>query len=169
MIRVTQDIIDSACIWDGANNQYRYVLRRVWDMSKPKIAFVGLNPSTADEHRDDNTVRKCINIARRDGYGQIVMLNAFAYRSTDPKALAKQPNAIGSQNDYHILEECKDADKIVVAWGNHATDIRHAKLLSVLDGYRLYCFAKNKNGKPKHPLYVPLTAPLMLYSRAKEE
>ncbi len=165
MIRVTEDIVDSRCIWDGPNNEFRYTLIRVWDKSKPKIAFIGLNPSVADEQQDDNTVRKCINIARRDGYGSMVMLNAYAYRSTDPKALQTQPEVVGRFNDRYIAEECKSADKIVVAWGNHATDDRHTTLLKVLDGQQLYCFKRNNNGKPKHPLYVSLKAPLTSYSQ----
>lgn len=164
MIRVTDDILDSSCIWDGPNNEYRYTLQRIWDSSKPKIAFIGLNPSVADERIDDNTVRKCINIARRDGYGSMVMLNAYSYRSTDPKALTTQPNAVGTHNDHHIAQACRTADKVVVAWGNHATDDRHATLLKVLKGYELWCFAENNNGKPKHPLYVSLKAPLIQYS-----
>ena len=163
MIRVTPDIVDSRCVWDGAKNEYRYTLIRVWDSSKPKIVFIGLNPSVADELQDDNTVRKCINIARRDGYGQIVMLNAYAYRSTDPKALLTQTDAVGRYNDRYIAEECITADKVVVAWGNHATDDRHTTLLKVLEGQQLYCFAKNNNGKPKHPLYMALKAPLIQY------
>jgi hypothetical protein len=164
MIRVTEDIVDSRCVWDGHKNEYRYTLLRVWDKSKPKIVFIGLNPSVADERQDDNTVRKCINIARRDGYGSMIMLNAYAYRSTDPKALTTEPNVVGTHNDHHIAKACKDADKIVVAWGNHATDDRHSTLLKVLEGHRLYCFAKNNNGKPKHPLYVSLNAPLIQYN-----
>ncbi len=163
MIRVTDDIIDSHCVWDGPKNEYRYNLFRVWDKTKPKIVFIGLNPSVADERQDDNTVRKCINIARREGYGSMVMLNAYAYRSTDPKALEIQSNIVGTHNDHYITLACKDADKIVVAWGNHATDDRHAMLLKVLEGHPLYCFAKNNNGKPKHPLYISLKAPLIRY------
>jgi hypothetical protein len=53
----------------------------------------------------------------------------------------------------------------VVAWGNHATDDRHATILKVLEGQQLWCFTKNNNGKPKHPLYVSLKAPLVLYSK----
>jgi hypothetical protein len=91
------------------------------------------------------------------------MLNAYAYRSTDPKALTTQPNVVGPHNDHHIAMECKDVDKIVVAWGNHATDDRHTTLLKILEDNRLYCFAKNNNGKPKHPLYISLKAPLIQY------
>jgi hypothetical protein len=165
MICVTPDITDSRCIWDGPQNEYRYTLLRIWDSTKPRIAFIGLNPSVADERQDDNTVHKCINIARRDGYGSMIMLNAYAYRSTDPKALTTRPDVVGTGNDHHIAQACKTADKIVVAWGNHATDDRHLTLLKVLDGHKLYCFAKNNNGKPKHPLYVSLTAPLILYNQ----
>ncbi len=164
MIRVTADILDSSCVWDGPKNEYRYALRRVWDKTKPQIAFIGLNPSKADERQDDNTVRKCINIAKRDGYGSMIMLNAYAYRSTDPKALTTQPNVVGTDNDRYIEKLCGTVDRIVIAWGNHATDDRHTTILKMLGGHQLWCFAKNNNGKPKHPLYISLTSPLILYS-----
>ena len=104
---IQSDIIDSSCVWAGQNNEHRYVLRRVWDRANPKIAFVGLNPSTADEHIDDNTVRRCINISKRDGFGEMVMLNTFAYRSTDPSALSSQLDAEGKLNDSYILEDVR--------------------------------------------------------------
>jgi hypothetical protein len=167
MMPVQKDIVDSHCVWGGANNEYRYVLKRIWDTSKPKIAFVGLNPSVASEQADDNTVRKCINIARRQGFGEMVMLNAYGYRSTDPSALTTFPNPEGALNDNHILEECETSSKIVVAWGSHASDQRHSSLMKLLDKFSLWCFAKNKDGKPKHPLYVPINSQLILYSEAK--
>ena len=47
--------VDSyACF--SACERYRYVLARVWDSARPRIAFCGLNPSTADEHKNDPTV-----------------------------------------------------------------------------------------------------------------
>ena len=163
MIRVQADIIDSGCVWAGQNNQYRYVLKRVWDRSKPKISFIGLNPSVADERIDDNTVRKCITIARRDGFGTMTMLNVFGYRSTDPSVLKNLQNAEGTLNDQYILEECRAASKIVAAWGSHVPDERHQLLLKLLSEFTLWCFAINKDGKPKHPLYVSNKSPLILY------
>ncbi len=163
MMPIQPDITSSNCIWDGEKNQYRYVLRRTWDKNKPKIAFIGLNPSTADERIDDNTVRKCITVARRDGFGEMTMLNIYAYRSTDPTALKTHPNPTGIFNDKHIYGECREASKIVVAWGSHVPDDRHETLLKLLDGFTLWCFAKNKDGKPKHPLYIPNKAPLIPY------
>ena len=165
MIRVQEDITNSQCIWAGKNREYRYVLRRVWDNSKPKIAFIGLNPSLANEQIDDNTVRKCINIARKNGFGQLAMLNAYAYRSTDPSALKTIPSPEGESNDLYILQECKTSGKVVVAWGSHVLDQRHNSLLKLLENFSLWCFCKNKDGKPKHPLYVPINSQLILYSQ----
>lgn len=34
---------------------YRYVLIRIWDDYLPKIIFIGLNPSVADENSSDKT------------------------------------------------------------------------------------------------------------------
>ena len=167
MILIQKDIFESECVWAGQNKEYRYVLRRVWDSSKPKIAFVGLNPSVANEQADDNTVRKCINIARRDGFGEMVMLNAYAYCSTNPRGLDYQPDPKGELNDKYIVQECKTSSKIVIAWGSHVSDERHNTLLKLLESFSLWCFAKNKDGKPKHPLYVALSTQLILFSEMR--
>ena len=66
---------------------YRYALWRVWDESLPKLLFIGLNPSTADEINDDPTMRRCIRFAKDLGYGTFIMGNIFGYRSTDPKKI----------------------------------------------------------------------------------
>ncbi|WP_083883820.1 DUF1643 domain-containing protein [Thalassoporum mexicanum] len=31
--------------------QYRYLLRREWDITKPQVVFIMLNPSPANEQR----------------------------------------------------------------------------------------------------------------------
>src|SRR5262245_35048856 len=65
---------------------YRWRLWRRWDHG-PMLMVVGLNPSTADEHTDDPTVRRCIGYAKRWGYAGLRMLNVFPYRATDPREL----------------------------------------------------------------------------------
>lgn len=65
--------------------RYRYTLTRRF-ADGPTVAFIGLNPSTADEHADDPTIRRCLGFAKRWGYGELVMLNLYALRSTDPPA-----------------------------------------------------------------------------------
>ncbi|WP_368188730.1 DUF1643 domain-containing protein [Aeromonas sp. R7-3] len=68
---------------------YRYALSRVWATDKPYALFIGLNPSTADETLDDPTIRRCIDFAKRRGYGGLVMANLFAYRATDPEVMKR--------------------------------------------------------------------------------
>jgi hypothetical protein len=47
---------------------HRYALYRIWDESKPLIMFIGLNPSTADENKDDPTIKRCVAFAKHWGY-----------------------------------------------------------------------------------------------------
>ena len=62
---------------------YRYDLWRVWDSQKENVCFIGLNPSTADENKDDPTIRRCMAFAMAWGYGSLCMLNLFAFRATE--------------------------------------------------------------------------------------
>jgi hypothetical protein len=62
---------------------WRYYLARHWAPKGEALAFVMLNPSTADATVDDPTIRRCIGFARRDGYAGLVVVNLFALRSTE--------------------------------------------------------------------------------------
>ena len=48
-------------------------------MEHPLILFIGLNPSTADETKNDPTIRRCINFAKDWGYGGVMIANLFAF------------------------------------------------------------------------------------------
>ena len=140
---------------------WRYTLTRSWgsheDGSIRPLVVVGLNPSTADETQDDPTIRRCIDYARRWGYGALHMLNLFAYRSTDPKAL-KLPGlagATGPENDEWLTKLAKDRT-VLVAWGRHGRlydrDVAVTGLLQGV-GAELVALGLNKDGTPVHPLY----------------
>jgi hypothetical protein len=98
---------------------YRYALWRVWDASKPIVLFVGFNPSTADEHVDDPTIRRCIGFAKSWGYGGLVMANVYAYRATDPREVIalERDVAVGPNNDETLRTLAEDCDLVVAAWG----------------------------------------------------
>ncbi|TMF61888.1 MAG: DUF1643 domain-containing protein, partial [Chloroflexi bacterium] len=64
----------------SADRRYRYRLWRRWDGARPVVAFVMLNPSTADARRDDPTIRRCIGFAKSWGFGGVEVVNLFAYR-----------------------------------------------------------------------------------------
>lgn len=142
---------------------YRYRLWRRWRPEDAALVFVMLNPSTADEVDSDATITRCIERAKRLNYGGIEVVNLFALRSTDPAALQSHPDPIGPENDQHIIEVCHTAmlagGQIVLAWGRHgALRGRAPAVRKMLDDrqFNTYALMLNRDGSPKHPLYVPL-------------
>jgi hypothetical protein len=95
---------------------YRYSLIRVWNPDLSRVAFVGLNPSTADEQADDPIVRRCVGFARRWNFGGLMLVNLFAYRSTNPAGLLAADDPIGPANDKHILASTRTACKRLICW-----------------------------------------------------
>lgn len=139
--------------------QYRYSLWRRWEADcEPSrmCAFIGLNPSTADETLDDPTIRRCIRFCKDWGFGGYVMLNLFAFRATDPKVMKAAKEPIGADNDYAILRVVLSAGQTVCAWGNHGTFKGRAenRVNNLRDnGRKLYHLGLTKTGQPSHPLY----------------
>ena len=136
------------------DRKHRYALWRVWNNNLPKVLFIGLNPSTADEVKDDPTIRRCINYAKDWGYGGYIMGNIFAYRSTDPKNLKLTNNPIGIDNNSWLIKLHSEASLTIGAWGNHGKYLdRGREVINLIDD--LYCLRVTKEGHPSHPLYLP--------------
>ena len=137
----------------SADRKYRFVLTRIWDETKPTVVFIGLNPSTADEEVDDKTIRKCIGYAKRWGYGKLIMVNLFAFRSTDPYMLKKVEDPVGPDNDSYIQKCVSESNLVIACWGNDGKLLNRDKVL--MDSLpNLVCLKRNKNGTPHHPLYL---------------
>lgn len=135
---------------------YRYELRRIWDSSRALVLFICLNPSTADHELEDRTSIVCVNYAKRWGYGGLIIVNLFAYRSTDISKLYLVNDPIGPENDLHIMRLCDEAAEIICAWGSDGGyRDRDAKVMSYLKSPK--CLVKLKNGRPGHPLYKSKT------------
>ena len=139
---------------------HRYTLLHSWrDMfdEEDRIAcWIALNPSTADENQLDPTLRRIKAYSKSWGYNGFMMLNAFAFRATDPKVMEEAADPTGPDNDKWILEETAKADKVFCCWGTHAKlNNRHNELLSLLKDRPLYYLRLTKDGFPSHPLYLP--------------
>lgn len=154
-------LFDWAITWNATFSpcrKYRYTLTRTWAPDLPKVNFLMLNPSTADEVRNDPTVERCERRARMWKYGGLIVTNLFAWRSTSPGELYRVPDPIGPDNDEAIVEAAHEAQLIVCAWGYHGELIDRGR--KVRD--RLHMFAtlhylalSSKTGQPCHPLYLP--------------
>jgi hypothetical protein len=140
---------------------WRYGLWRRWD-ERPLLAFIGLNPSTADETRNDPTVRRCIGFARSWGYGGLLMLNAYGLRSTDPAGLWRVDDPVGPGHDERMREHAAQASACVAAWGVHCESSRAARVCEVI-GRRVDCLGLTKGGAPRHPLYLKASSRRSLY------
>jgi len=118
--------------------------------------------ATADAFTADPTVRRCLGFARAWGAGGLTVLNVFALRSTDPRALDRHPDPVGPANDAVIRRHLAGAmaGRIVAAWGAdkavRATgrDAALCALVRATTGQVLACLGVTKGGAPRHPLYV---------------
>lgn len=148
---------------------WRYWLRRVWDWTLPILCCVGLNPSKADEKKNDPTISRLIKFAKLWGYGGIVMLNLFGFRATQPDDMWKFQRAgndpIGADNNNIILEQTVTTNAqgiveprtVLCAWGKFpmalGRDLAIYKALTTRNTPNpLLCLGTSSGGYPKHPL-----------------
>jgi hypothetical protein len=150
--------VNAAVISD--NGLHRYLLTRELGGTST-CTWIMLNPSTADADVDDPTIRRCVAFTKAWGYGRLEVVNLFAYRATNPKELAEAAsagiNAVGEDNDEHIIGSALAADRVVAAWGAHPyAATRGARVRWLLSGVRdrTCCLGRTKTGYPRHPLYV---------------
>ena len=142
----------------SACGAYRYSLQRVWDPAAPLLGFVMLNPSTADEMRNDPTVGRCEHRARALGMGGMCVVNLFAWRATVPTALRTAADPVGPDNDAAILDAARRAANVIAAWGVHGALFgRGVQVAAMLRNGRtpLLHLGLTKAGHPRHPLYLP--------------
>lgn len=145
--------------------RYRYRLWREWS-DGPTVVFCGVNPSTADATQDDATIRKCVGFATRWGFGSLEMVNLFAWRDTDQRALAKVSAPIGIETDCHILQAYNRAERIVFAWGAGKTvavrkliDERALDPLFSRGRRNSGSLGRTLDGHPRHPLMLAYATP----------
>ena len=141
---------------------YRYTLRRGWG-DNPPCVFVMLNPSTADADHDDPTIRRCLGFARAWGYDQLEVVNVYAYRSTDPKALRRVGEARhGPGNFAALCQAAARAGVVVAAWGANVLPEDAERVGSLLAQYGpVMCIGTTRGGQPRHPLYAPKSSQLV--------
>ncbi len=132
---------------------YRYALGRRWSAA-PVVLIVGLNPSSADAHSDDPTVRRCMAFARSWGYGGLRLGNLFAFRATDPRSMLTATDPVGPANDRWLQQQAEGAALVVAAWGVKGRFAsRDQAVRSLLPA--LHCLRLSRQGCPMHPLYLP--------------
>ena len=146
--------------------RYRYRLTRYWRPGSTCV-FIMLNPSTADADHDDRTIGRCINFAKREACGKLVVVNLYAWRDKSPRALFEAQDRgapiIGPLNGIAIERAFREAKVIIAGWGaNPRIKPRSRDIAAWAEatGYKLKCLGNTTSGAPQHPLYIKGDAPL---------
>lgn len=148
---------------------YRYRLDRPLSSltaGRGVVAFIMLNPSTADAEQDDPTIRRCLGFAWSLRAERLVVGNLFAFRATDPRKLttyAGCADPVGPDNDRHLAEIVAEADTVIAAWGSaskvhNLVKVRAPVVRSIVEaaGKPLHVLRLTRaTGAPEHPLYLP--------------
>jgi hypothetical protein len=160
---MTQRPASSAVL--SGNGLYRYHLARQVSDRPGTLAFVMLNPSTADATTDDATIRRCRGFTKREGLGRLEVVNLFGLRTSSPRVLAaSHADPIGADGNDYLLPTCQQATRVVAAWGV----VPRTLTWRVLEVARLFgqaqievsCLGLTRDGWPRHPLRLAADTPL---------
>ena len=147
--------------------KYRYWLQdRVLmqsGLADKRIAWIMLNPSTAGKETDgetesDPTINRVFGFSFDFGADVFGVANLFALISPYPKDLLTAEDPVGPDNTRWITRVVNNADIIICAWGAHKpARSRGEEVLKQIRalGKTPMCLGQNKDGSPKHPLYLP--------------
>jgi len=153
---------------------YRYRLERdLGALTGGKtIAFIMVNPSTADAETDDPTIRKVKGFAQRMGASRVIVGNLFAFRATDVKALNTAADPVGPYGGSYLRNIMREADIVVVAWGASAKlpPRLRSRWMQVVElaetyGIPLMCLGTAKDGHPLHPCMIGYERPVVEWRR----
>lgn len=146
---------------------YRYRLERHGLSGAGAVAWIMVNPSTADANADDATIRKVIGFTERLGGGWATVGNLFAYRATDVRELRTADDPRGPENDAHLRRIMSEAPLVIAAWGPAAKlppdrrkRWRTVAMIARELGVTLQCLGTAQDGQPRHPLMLTYSTPL---------
>lgn len=162
--------------------RYRYALGRNWDpepggglfdVVRPLLSIVMMNPSVADHRVDDPTIRKVIHFAKQEGCGGLLVRNLAAWRATDPAALGRVDDPIGPRNvEVLMLTPPPLLLLRVAAWGGFKSVRIRRRLLEPMGAAMSYAtthvLGLTDSGEPRHPLYLKNETRAVRWSDARE-
>lgn len=160
------DAIGSGAVFSRCG-RYRYLLWYRWDTKKPIAGVSGVNPSKADGKKHDTTSRKLVGFGERLGWGGYLLVNPFAFISTDQRGLLSAADPIGCENGRWFDVMLRASALVLCAWGP-AKNPRVRRLLNarlqdmrgVLEQQPLFCLGRTLDGSPRHPLMLAYDTPL---------
>lgn len=145
-------------------SEYRYILGT---RGKNPLICIGINPSTAQPDKLDNTLKSVERIALSNGFDSFIMFNVYAQRATNPDDMEKECNAFLHRENMkafeYVLNLCGGTPCVWAAWGAiiEKRDYLPECVKDMIEagerrGAQWVCAGKrSKKGHPHHPLYLP--------------
>jgi len=142
--------IDKSAIPEG-DSEYRYLLSRYWDHSRPTVCYIGLNPSTATATDSDPTMTKLATAANMMGFGGMTLVNLFPVRSANPSDIDRHDAPMGEDANKYIKRATEEADAVIAAWGGKGEQYpdRIAEVIELVD-QDVCVLDFNQDGSPLH-------------------
>jgi hypothetical protein len=141
------------------DRRHRFLLRKEWDIKKPKATIIMTNPSTADMLTMDYTTLYIMNNIVRLDFGSIDIVNLVSKMTIKldvANDLEPKPNA---DNIDFIIKSAEKSDKIILAWGKIGENNRKVRdaqdyLIERLKPFKdkLCVIASENGGSGFHPL-----------------
>ena len=155
-MKTTKTILTTETIFSD-DGKKRFLLKKVWDEAKPKLAVIMLAPSEASGIELDNSTQLVLNNAVRLGFGSVEVLNLFATLNDFSLKYAEEEDV---ENMKIIMKSAKAVDTIVYAAGvgkakNKVFQKRQKQVLKELAGFerKLNCLCtENGDARFQHPL-----------------
>ncbi len=157
---------------------HRFRCWRTWASDRPVLAWLMLNPSTADAEVLDPTLRRVEAFSRREGAGGFEVWNLWSLRATDPTELwrwmqARDQNEAFAGNSSAVLARATEIRRVVCAWG--AFSKCPSSMLAGADRVAQQAVASLREigceplrlgpltagGQPRHPLYLAGDTPMV--------
>lgn len=154
MIKTIEKLIKSIAVFSD-DDKYRYSLIRVWENEGKKATVIMLNPSRANELKNDRTVMNLSNYLIDNKYRSMSIVNLYAYMTTYPSELKYRNPEFEKYNDEYIIKAARESDVVIIAWGSDCSKYkaRKSEVENMLRPYKnkLKCFKDEQGRKPRHP------------------
>ena len=145
------------------DKKHRYYLSRKWS-EKKQVVYILLNPSTANHINNDPTINRLISISKNLGYGGFKVVNLYTLITPFRYKLYQKKRKFSEKNKKIISNLIGKHNTVIYGWG--ATENEPIWLKNMVENP--LCFEVNKNGTPKHPLYLSKETTLKEFQRREK-
>lgn len=143
-------------------NKYRFALG---SLSEKTLFCFGINPSTADDKVPDQTIKKVMGFAEKNGYTSFVMFNLYPQRATNPDDLPQEASQQMIKRNIEVISKIvsqQQKSDILLAWGGLLYSRKYfidclKQVHQSIESYSANWLRIGdllKSGQPRHPLYA---------------